>query len=94
MTDSAIGNGPVDAVFAAIQKMTGVELVLDDYSVRSVSIGADALGEATVRGHRNGEEAIGRAASTDVVEASAKAYLNAINRLQIKERRNGAHHGM
>ncbi len=94
VTDSAVGNGPVDAVFAAIQKMTGVELTLDDYSVRSVSIGADALGEATVRVHRNGEEAIGRAASTDVVEASARAYLNALNRLLIKERRNGGHVGM
>jgi 2-isopropylmalate synthase len=95
LTDSAVGNGPVDAVFAAIQKMTGVALTLDDYSVRSVSIGADALGEATVRVHRNGEEAIGRAASTDVVEASARAYLNALNRVLIKERRNGAqHHGM
>jgi 2-isopropylmalate synthase len=94
ITGSALGNGPVDAVFAAIQKMTGVELVLDDYSVRSVSIGADALGEATVRGHRNGDEAIGRAASTDVIEASARAYLNALNRLLVKERRNGESVGM
>ena len=94
ITDSAIGNGPVDAAFAALQKLTGVELVLDDYAVRSVSIGADALGEATVRGHRNGEETIGRAASTDVIEASARAYLNAVNRLLIKERRNGGHTGM
>jgi 2-isopropylmalate synthase len=91
VTDSAIGNGPVDAVFNAIEKVTGVMLELDDYSVRSVSIGADALGEATVRGHRNGDEAIGRAASTDVIEASGRAYLNAINRLLIKERRNGQH---
>jgi hypothetical protein len=47
-----------------------------------------------VRGHRNGDETIGRAASTDVIEASGRAYLNAINRLLIKERRNGEQTGM
>lgn len=86
--EAAVGNGPVDAAYQAIERIVGISLRLEDYSVRSVSIGKDALGEATVRISRKGEEAIGRAASTDVVEASACAYLNAINRLLIKERNN------
>ena len=84
--EAAVGNGPVDAVYAAIDRLVDLPLHLDDYSVRSVSIGTDALGEATVRVRRNGEEAVGRAASTDVIEASARAYLNAINRLLVRER--------
>jgi len=86
--EAAVGNGPVDAAYQAIERVVGLSLKLEDYSVRSVSIGKDALGEATVRVSRNGDEAIGRAASTDVVEASARAYLNAINRLLVKERNN------
>jgi 2-isopropylmalate synthase len=89
-----VGNGPVDAVYNAINRIVREKVTLDDYSVRSVTMGTDALGEATVRVRRNGEEAVGRAASTDVIEASAKAYLNAINRLLVKERRNEAQRGM
>ncbi|NLO75023.1 MAG: 2-isopropylmalate synthase [candidate division WS1 bacterium] len=96
-----IGNGPVDAAYAAINRLISQDpefskktLELEDYAVRSVSLGTDALGEATVRVRRNGEEAVGRAASTDVVEASAKAYLNALNRLMIKERRAAESPGM
>ncbi|MDI9582690.1 MAG: 2-isopropylmalate synthase [Acidobacteriota bacterium] len=85
--DAACGNGPVDASCKAIERITGVELTLEDYSLRSVSMGKDALGEATVKVKRNGHEAIGKAASTDVVEASAKAYLNAVNRLLVMEER-------
>ena len=84
--DAAVGSGPVDAAYRAIERITGVKLTLDDYSVRSVSEGKDAMGEATVRVHRNGEEAIGKAASTDVIEASARAYLNAVNKLIVKEK--------
>lgn len=83
--DAACGNGPVDAAYQAIDRITGVSLSLVDYSVRSVTVGRDAIGEATVRVRRNGQEAIGKASSTDIVEASAKAYLNAINRLLVRE---------
>jgi 2-isopropylmalate synthase len=93
--EAAVGNGPVDAAYAAINRVVALDpeffkktLELEDYSVRSVSLGTDALGEASVRVRRNGDEAVGRAASTDVVEASARAYLNALNRLMIKERRD------
>ena len=87
-TDAACGNGPVDAAYQAIDRITGVSLTLEDYSVRSVTVGRDAIGEATVRVQRNGQQAVGKASSTDVVEASAKAYLNAINRLLVRESRN------
>jgi len=84
-TDAATGNGPVDAAYQAIERITGVSLELVDYSLRSISMGKDAVGEATVKVRRNGQEAIGKAASTDVIQASAQAYLNAVNRLLLKE---------
>jgi len=84
-TDAATGNGPVDAAYQAIERITGVSLELEDYSLRSISIGKDAVGEATVKVRRNGQETIGKAASTDIIEASARAYLNAVNRLLVKE---------
>ena len=84
--DVALGNGPIDAAYAAIDRITGVSLTLQDYSVRSVTRGGDAVGEATVHVRtEGGEEAVGRAADTDVVQASAAAYLNAINRLLVRE---------
>jgi 2-isopropylmalate synthase len=85
--DAACGNGPVDAACKAIERITGIEVTLEDYSLRSVTVGQDAMGEATVRVRRNGHETIGRAASTDIIEASAKAFLNAINRLLVMESR-------
>ena len=85
--DAACGNGPVDAAYQAIDRITGVSLQLEDYSVRSVTVGRDAIGEATVKVKRNGQEAVGKASSTDIVEASTKAYLNAINRLLVRESR-------
>ncbi|HEY3398433.1 MAG TPA: 2-isopropylmalate synthase [Armatimonadota bacterium] len=88
--EESTGNGPVDAAFMAIDKIVGLDLKLEDYTLRSVSIGKDALGESSVRIRANGDEAIGRAASTDVVEASARAYLNAINRLLVKGRQHPA----
>jgi len=84
-TDAATGNGPVDAAYQTIERITGVSLELADYSLRSISMGKDAVGEATVKVRRNGQEAIGKAASTDIIEASARAYLNAVNRLLVKE---------
>jgi 2-isopropylmalate synthase len=87
--DVALGNGPIDAVYMAIERITGVTLSLQDYLVRSVTHGGDAIGEATVHvSTEDGEEAVGRAADTDVVQASAAAYLNAINRLLVREQTN------
>ncbi|MFO7945859.1 MAG: 2-isopropylmalate synthase [Armatimonadota bacterium] len=83
------GNGPVDAAYEAINDIIGIEVTLEDYSIRGVTRGKDALGEATVRVARNGESAVGRNASTDVIHASAAAYVNALSRLIIREQMNG-----
>ncbi|MDA1276279.1 MAG: 2-isopropylmalate synthase [Verrucomicrobia bacterium] len=79
--EAGIGDGPVDAALKAIDRLTKTNGQLMDYSLRAVSQGKDALGEVTVRvnfGH--GEIMSGKGASTDVIEASARAYLNAVNR--------------
>lgn len=84
--DVALGNGPIDALYMAIDRITGLALALQDYSVRSITRGGDAVGEATVHVRReDGEESVGRAADTDVVQASAMAYVNAVNRLIVKD---------
>ena len=83
---TATGNGPVDAAFAAIEAITGCSLSVQDYVVRSVTRGGDAVGECTVHVQtEDGREAVGRAADTDVIQASAAAYLNAVNRLLVRE---------
>jgi 2-isopropylmalate synthase len=80
-TDSASGDGPVDALCAAVNRLTGVEAQLIDYAIRAVTGGTDALGEVTAR-VRDGEHVVvGRASSTDILEASVLAYLDAVNRL-------------
>ncbi|MFZ5828852.1 MAG: 2-isopropylmalate synthase [Planctomycetota bacterium] len=80
-TTTACGDGPVDAVFLAIQKLTGVSVVCKDFNVHSVTVGEDAQGEVMVQLEHNGRLYRGRGVSTDSVEASAKAFLTAINRM-------------
>ena len=80
--DASIGDGPVDAIYSAIQRLTGVKADLTDYRIRSVSKGRDAQGEAMVELEHNGRTLKGRGLSTDILEASALAYLAAINRLR------------
>lgn len=79
--DSAIGDGPIDAVFKAIERITGIDVILRDYRLRSVTIGEDAQGEAQVEVEHDGRTLSGRAISTDVIEASAQAFLQVINRI-------------
>ncbi|MFQ5914047.1 MAG: 2-isopropylmalate synthase [Nitrospinota bacterium] len=74
------GDGPVDAVFKAIAKITQVPVSVSDYSVQSVTRGKEALGEAFVKIDVGGKVITGKGASTDIIEASAKAYLNALNK--------------
>jgi 2-isopropylmalate synthase len=78
--DAALGNGPVDATFACIERLIGKEGKLLDYDLKAVTGGKEALGEAMVRVEINGEVYSGVGASPDVIEASARAYLNAFNR--------------
>ncbi len=75
------GDGPVDACFKTIDKAVGIKGKLVDYKVRAVTSGKDALGDASVKIKFKSELVIGRASSTDVIEASVLAYVNAINRL-------------
>jgi 2-isopropylmalate synthase len=77
----ADGDGPVDAAYEAIRDATGFSPTLESYSIRAVTSGKEALGEATVRIKQNGRTCIGRGVSTDIIEASAKAYVDAINRM-------------
>lgn len=79
-TDAATGDGPVDAMFQAIERMTEIPATLESYSLRAVTDGTDALSEATVMISVDGKKYRGKAISIDVIESSARAYLNAINR--------------
>jgi 2-isopropylmalate synthase len=85
--DASMGDGPVDAIYSAIQRLTGVRVALTDYRVRRVGTGQEALGEAHVELEHNGKKVKGRGYSTDILEASALAYLAAINRLRSLETR-------
>ena len=81
LQDASIGDGPVDAVLKAMDRLTRTPGKLMEYSLRAVSQGKDALGEVTVKVDFNdGNLVVGKGASTDIIEASARAYLNAINR--------------
>ena len=81
MQDAGIGDGPVDAALKAMDRLTKTRGRLMDYSLRAVSQGKDALGEVTVKvNFGDGKLVTGKGASTDVIEASALAYLNALNR--------------
>jgi len=78
---AAGGDGPVDAAYEAIREATGLSPKLENYTIRAVTSGKEALGEATVRITENGRTFIGRGISTDIIESSAKAYIDAINRM-------------
>ena len=79
--EAACGDGPIDAAYKAIDRVTGLKANLLDYSIRSVTGGKDALGEVMVKIETEDGIVTGRGVSTDIIEASAKAYINAINRL-------------
>lgn len=76
------GNGPIDAAFDSIAKLTGTESELLRFSVSALTGGTDAQGEVTVRLKENGLIALGRGADPDIITASAKAYINGLNRLE------------
>lgn len=82
--EAACGNGSVDSIYKAIDRVTGEEVTLDDYRIVSVTHGKDALGEVYVRLQQGEYLVQGRGVSTDVLEASARAYINALNKLVAK----------
>jgi 2-isopropylmalate synthase len=80
--DAAVGNGPINAAYKAIQRIVGLDLKLDNFSIAATSRSSDSVGEAhvTVR-HPAGAAAAGRGISTDTVEACILAYISAVNNL-------------
>jgi len=81
LTDAAIGTGPVDAVYRAINRVVNVPNELIEFSVQSVTAGIDAIGEVTIRLRYEGKVFSGHSANTDIIVASAEAYISALNRL-------------
>lgn len=79
------GDGPVDATYRTIKEIVTTESVLQSYEVKAITGGTDALGEVTVRLEEDGRTVVGQGADTDIIIASAKAYLNALNRLERKK---------
>lgn len=82
-----LGDGPVDSAFKAIRKLTKSKAKLTQYNVGSITGGTDAQGEVTVRVEEGGYTVVGKGASTDIIVASAKAYIHALNRLHSKQKR-------
>lgn len=81
MADAALGTGPVDATYKAINRLVKVPNKLTEFSVNSVTAGIDAIGEVLIRIESNSVSYTGRGADPDIIVASAKAYMNALNRL-------------
>lgn len=82
LQEAACGNGPVDAICKAIDKVTGFSCTLASWEIQAVTSGTDAIGEVTLKITPNGERFfVGRGISTDILEASSKAYVNAVNKL-------------
>ncbi len=81
VADAALGTGPVDAVYQAINRIVGVPNRLTEFSVKSVTEGINAIGEVLIKIESEGTTYTGRGADTDIIVASAKAYMNALNRL-------------
>ena len=79
--DAAIGTGPVDAIYRAINRLVKVPNQLTEFSINSVTEGIDAIGEVTIRIESNAKTFSGHGADTDILVASAQAYVNALNRL-------------
>lgn len=78
---AVMANGPVDATFKAIKKLTGSQATLKDFTIGAITGGTDAQGECTVRLQHDGREVLGQGAHSDIIVASAKAYINALNKL-------------
>jgi 2-isopropylmalate synthase len=87
VTDASVGDGPVDAIYSAISRITNVRGTLLDFRLRSITGGKEAQGEVLIELQHNDVTVNGRGLSTDILEAAAKAYLNAINRLRNQETR-------
>jgi 2-isopropylmalate synthase len=89
LEDAALGTGPVDAVYKAINRIVNVPNSLTEFTVKSVTEGIDAIGEVLIRIESDGITYTGRGADTDIIVSSAKAYINALNRLLATKEKTG-----
>ena len=81
---AGFGDGPVDAALNTIKEITGIDCTLTSYIVKAITGGTDAQGEVSVGVEKDGVRITGRGAHTDIVVASALAFLNALNRIEIR----------
>lgn len=82
MSAKSTGDGPVDACFKTIDKITGIKCELQDYRIEAVTKGKDALGEVSLKLKAKGKVVTSRGSSTDIIEASVRAYINALNKIE------------
>ncbi len=87
LRSAELGDGPVDATLKAIRKLTKTKAKLEQFNVGSITGGTDAQGEVTMRVSEGGHVVVGKGSSTDIIEASAKAYVHALNRLSYRQRK-------
>ena len=81
----AIGDGPIDAAFLAVEQITGVHYEVDDFQIRAVTEGREAMGETIVKLRNNGRVFSGRGLSTDIVQSGISAYISALNKIAYEE---------
>ena len=89
LSDAAIGTGPVDAVYKCINRIVGIPNTLVEFNINANSEGFDSIGEVLIRIESDAGLHTGRGASTDIVVAAAKAYMNALNRLILSKQARG-----
>ncbi|MBM4338299.1 MAG: 2-isopropylmalate synthase [Deltaproteobacteria bacterium] len=89
LQEAGFGDGPVDATFKTITKITRTKAKLLQFAINAITSGTEAQGEVTVRLEEKGQTVIGQGADTDVIVASAKAYINALNKIEFKKQKLG-----
>jgi 2-isopropylmalate synthase len=87
LQEAGFGDGPVDATFKTIKKITKTKSKLLQFAINAITVGTEAQGEVTVRLEEKGYTVIGQGADTDVIVASAKAYINALNKMEFKKQK-------
>ena len=83
-SSTSSGTGPVDAIYKAIDKQINLKVVLNEWRIEAVTEGIDAIGDAIVKLEHEGNLVIGRGSDTDILVASAKAYIDGLNKLTNK----------
>jgi 2-isopropylmalate synthase len=87
MQEAGFGDGPVDATFKTIKKITRTKSKLLQFTINAITSGTEAQGEVTVKLEEKGQTVMGQGADTDVIVASAKAYINALNKMEFRKQK-------